>query len=298
MSESHNSLKKLQPVDVLVMGLVCLLLVVIMPFACRIVHLNTSRTICAGNLSTIGRAMQAYADDHDGHYPRAGGSESYWSGLIRDWRGYDRIDAYGLSPDGRYGEGAISSCFYLLVKYTGVQPKSFVCPGDSGATEFRPEDEGASNEKIADLWDFGSDPRRHCSYAYHIPFSLYPLDKTSEPEMPLSADRNPWIYAIDSDAKNFKAFDPHGNREAVKAGNSSAHEDEGQNVLCVDGHVSFEERSFCGIDEDNIYTFWVGGDTRRGAFPVAFGCEPQDRRDSLLIHDVAVPLRYTPRTTR
>ncbi|MHC4748532.1 MAG: Hint domain-containing protein, partial [Planctomycetota bacterium] len=49
----------------------------------------------------------------------------------------------------------------------------------------------------------------------------------------------------------------------------------------------FEKRSFCGINDDNIYTFWDGGDPRDGTTngrPI-LGSEPQGRLDSLLVHD-------------
>jgi hypothetical protein len=85
-------------------------------------------------------------------------------------------------------------------------------------------------------------------------------------------------------AKDIRFFNPEGGREAVKAGNAIAHEEEGQNVLFLDCHVGFEERSFCGINDDNIYTFWDGGDIRMGSPPISVS-EPQARLDSLLVHD-------------
>ncbi|MGB2866484.1 MAG: hypothetical protein WBC05_24350, partial [Sedimentisphaerales bacterium] len=41
---------------------------------------------------------------------------------------------------------------------------------------------------------------------------------------------------------------------------------------------------FCGINDDNIYTFWNGGDIRVGGVP-GIGSEPSERLDSLLVHD-------------
>jgi hypothetical protein len=38
-------------------------------------------------------------------------------------------------------------------------------------------------------------------------------------------------------------------------GNAGTHQREGQNVLFMDSHVYFENQSFCGVDEDNIYTY-------------------------------------------
>ncbi|MHC4435229.1 MAG: hypothetical protein ACYTBS_25630, partial [Planctomycetota bacterium] len=46
----------------------------------------------------------------------------------------------------------------------------------------------------------------------------------------------------------------------------------------------FEKVPYCGINDDNVYTFWDGGDIRRGALPFV-GAEPQNRVDNLLAHD-------------
>jgi len=216
-------------------------------------------------LAEIGRAMLVYANDYDGELPRA--------------------------------EGTISSSFYLLVKYAGVAPKSFVCPGDVGTTAFDPADDGVGNMELVDLWDFGLVPSEHCSYSYHMPYCLYPLTTSSEPDMAVAADRNPWIEspAARDKVDMFVVFNPDGDRDAVKAGNAIAHQEEGQNVLFLDCHVSFEDDPFCGVNDDNIYTFWTGGDIRRGGMPIPGFCTPMDRLDSLLVHDTA-PYKVTTTT--
>jgi hypothetical protein len=86
-------------------------------------------------------------------------------------------------------------------------------------------------------------------------------------------------------------FNPYNvKREDEKALNAITHEEDGQNVLFLDNHIVFAKNPFCGIDEDNIYTFWNGGDLRMGGQPwlksqFQPGSEPQDRLDSLLVHD-------------
>ena len=88
--------------------------------------------------------------------------------------------------------------------------------------------------------------------------------------------------------KDFRKFNPDGDREAIKAGNAVAHNEDGQNVLFLDSHTSFEKRSFCGVNDDNIYTYWDGEDIRRGKTP-QLGSQPADRLDSLLVNDPAMP---------
>jgi hypothetical protein len=105
--------------------------------------------------------------------------------------------------------------------------------------------------------------------------------------MAVAADRNPWQDSPAATAKPFPGiYAPDGGKEAVKAGNAIAHQEDAQNVLFLDVHVGQEKRPFCGINDDNIYTYWDGGDIRIGA-PPTIGSEPQDRLDSLLVNDGA-----------
>jgi prepilin-type N-terminal cleavage/methylation domain-containing protein len=267
-----------------VIAIIALLMGILMPALARVRQI-AFRMVCGTNLSGIGKAMLIYSNDYDDELPRAGGRNSVWTGMIPDWLALNRFNAYGLAADGSGGSATISSCFYLLVKYAEVTPKSFICKGDSGTTEFKPADEGAGDRELIDLWDFGPEPREHCSYSYHMPFGLYALTTASEPGLAVAADRNPYIASPAAEAKDFPGlFNPDGGTEAVKAGNATQHQEDGQNVLFLDNHVGFEKRPFCGVNDDNIWTFWDGGDVRIGTPPV-FGSEPQDRTDSLLVHD-------------
>jgi prepilin-type N-terminal cleavage/methylation domain-containing protein len=268
-----------------VIAIIALLMGILMPALARVRQI-AFRMVCGTNLSGIGKAMLIYSNDYDDELPRAGGRNSVWSSPIPDWTALNRFNAYGLAADGSGGQGTITSCFYLLVKYAEVTPKSFICKGDSGTTEFKPADEGAGDRELIDLWDFGTDPRTHCSYSYHMPFGLYALTTSSEPGLAVAADRNPYISSPMAEAKAFPGtFNPDGGTEAVKAGNAIQHQDDGQNVLFLDNHVSFMKQSFCGVNDDNIWTYWDGGDVRIGAMPVVFSSEPQDRTDSLLVDD-------------
>jgi prepilin-type N-terminal cleavage/methylation domain-containing protein len=268
-----------------VIAIIALLMGILMPALARVRQI-AFRMVCGTNLSGIGKAMLIYSNDYDDELPRAGGRNSTWSGTVTDWLALNRFNAYGLSADGSGGTASISSCFYLLVKYAEVTPKSFLCKGDSGTTEFKPADQGAGDRELIDLWDFGTDPREHCSYSYHMPFGLYALTTASEPGLAVAGDRNPYIASPSAEAKEFPGlFNPDGGTEAIKAGNATQHQEDGQNVLFLDNHVGFEKRPFCGVNDDNIWTYWDGGDVRIGAMPVVFSSEPQDRTDSLLVND-------------
>jgi len=265
--------------------LIALLMGIMMPALARTRQM-AFRMVCGTNLAGIGKAMQIYANDYDSAYPRSGGKNSHWANHIPDWQAKNRFNAYGLSATGEGGQANISSCFYLLVKYCEVTPKSFICKSDPGATEFYPADDAAGDTDLIDLWDFGLEPSLHCSYSYHMPFGQYALTTESEPGMAVAADRNPWQDSPAAMAPTFPdGYNPNGGREAVKAGNAIAHQEDGQSVLFVDTHVGFEKRPFCGINNDNIYTFWDGGDIRIGSPPVIGASQPSSELDSLLVDD-------------
>jgi hypothetical protein len=241
------------------------------------------RMVCGTNLSGLGKAVLIYSNDHDDRLPRAGGPKSRWTGRIPNWAADNRSDAYGLNSGD--GEVSITSSFYLLVKSGHAKPKSFLCNRERKTKEFKTDRYGAAGRELADLWDFGPEPAKHCSFSYHNPYGSYALSISSEPGMAVAADRNPWIASPFAKAKKgFDKFDPDGGREAIKAGNGILHQEDGQNVLFLDSHVGFEKRSFCGINDDNIYTYWDGGDLRRGT-PPKLGSQPANRLDSLLVHD-------------
>ena len=260
-----------------------LLLVLIISYAPR--RSTAYRMVCGTNLSGIGKAMLMYSNDYDNEFPRAGGKNSVWSNHTPDWRADSRFVAYDLNTDGTGGRATISSSLYLLVKYEQVEPKRFVCNKDSGTTEFKPAKYGARNKELIDLWDFGPEPTKHSSYSYPMPYGPYALTTSYRPGMAVAADRNPWQNSPFTKARDFHAFNPDGDRKAIKAGNSIPHKEDGQNILFMDSHVEFAKQPFCGINDDNIYTYWDGPDIRRGAVP-NLNSQPAGRLDSMLVNDL------------
>jgi hypothetical protein len=276
---------------------ICLLIGILLPALAKARQI-AYRMVCGTNLSQIGMAMLVYANDYEDELPRAGGKNTKWGQAVF-WNAPDRFQAYSLQADGSGGFATISSSLYFLVKYYEVSPKSFICPGDSGAREFKPSDyPPAKGKELKDFWDFGPTPQKHCSYSYHIPYGLYALTSSSDPEMAIAADRNPWIASPDRDAKIWHFFKPdifpwNGTAKQARYGNSVSHKEDGQQVLFMDSHVDFEKRPYCGIKDDNIYTFLPSGlgHPEIGKPPVPFDSQPGSKEDSLLVHDPQKPLK-------
>ncbi len=277
-----------------VIAIIALLMGILMPALARVRQL-AFRLTCGTNLAGIGKAMLIYANDYEDELPRAGGRLSQWGGPVQ-WTADNRYTAYGVQQsDGTGGKATISSCFYLLVKYAEVTPKSFICKGDTGTTEWQLSDElnVPTGFEMIDAWDFGATPYDHCSYSYHVPFGQYALTTSSEPGLAVAADRNPWLASPAAEAGDFGLFNPDvnpytGSTETALRGNSISHQGDGQNVLFLDSHVEFAKRAFCSLEDDNIYTKSansIKGDAK-GTMPAYSATyAPMNRKDSLLVHD-------------
>jgi len=277
-----------------VIAIIALLMGILMPALARVRQL-AFRMTCGTNLSGIGKAMLLYSNDYQDELPRAGGRNTNW-GQVAVWDAANRIQAFGLGADGSGGNATISSCFYLLVKYTEVTPKSFVCKGDSGTNEFKLSDLATTgtNFELVDGWDFGptGESYKHCSYSYHLPFGVYALTVSSEPAFAVAADRNPFLDSPAGTATVRTEFIPDlqgagGNTETAKKGNAIGHQLDGQNVMFLDTHVNFEKRAYCSVEDDNIYL--VSQDALKGS-PVGNVPQPGavtilSRKDSVLVHD-------------
>jgi len=295
MAERWNR-KGLTRVDVLVAGVVCLLLTVLVPVLLAKPREQSVRRLCAANLAQIGKTMLAYANDYQGALPRAGGPTTLW-GMIPNWMASNRYMAFGLNAKSQGGTATISSCFYLLVKYYQAPTRLFVCRDDQGTTEFKLSDLGKAipaNLTLADAWDFGprTESFKHCSYAYHIPFGPYPLTTSRGPNLAVAADRNPFLKSPMASPASLALFQPDlrmfmGTAEQARVGNALAHGRDGQNVLSLDGRVSFEKRAYCGVENDNIYliSIFPTRGSPVGIVPLPGAAVPGNEHDSVLVHD-------------
>ncbi len=250
---------------------------------------------CGMHLSNLGKAMWLYSRDYGDALPRAGSPTSVYGPVA--WNAPNRQSAYGLDANGAGGTTSVSSSLYLLVRYAYLTPESLICPVEKGVRKWTGERVNDVTPKLADCWDFGSDPQIHCSYAYHWPFGPKPLATSSDPGFAVAADRNPWLPAPRLKAKSFPKS-PDGQRTFQGKsgsfmdqayGNSAVHPEGRQNVLFLDGHVAFEKRVFCSLEDDNIYTrsaFPDKGDPL-GVPPVFSVPMPEspNRKDSVLVHD-------------
>ena len=258
-----------------VIAIIALLMGILMPALARVRQL-AQRVVCGTNLKGIGTAMMVYSnDDPSNRFPRAGGRTTVWAntpGVEED----ERDLAYALEPDGSGGRASVEASYYLLVRngYTGTE--QFICKSDTVATQYRPV-----GRSLNEFWDFGGSPGSACGYSFHLPYCAFAIHTSSDPAMVVAGDRSPFMDgAATIDQPEFDCL-AESTEDEKMAWNSENHQKDGQNVLFVDIHVSFEKYSFCGLEEDNVYTIMDPGlvastplEIRRGIPPDITGSPP------------------------
>ena len=264
-------------VVILVTSFVFLVLIPVRDKISRIAN----KIVCGTNLKGIGTSIIVYSNDYDDNYPQLPGQGAWAKKLGFS---YD-LEKPNFEIDQSQTDRTISASLYLLVKEVDVHPKSFVCPY---ADQIEFDGSNPKNLGFVDFWDFGPDPYKHVSYAYHNPYGKYPPNGWRSAAFAIAADMNPWfkngdivppgqnndtpqIINIPPDLLDAATYDHPLNRkwrELWKPSNSlnelpythplkkKAKHSEGQNVLWADGHFSFERTPNTGIKRDNIYTFW------------------------------------------
>jgi prepilin-type N-terminal cleavage/methylation domain-containing protein/prepilin-type processing-associated H-X9-DG protein len=287
-----------------VISIIALLMAILMPALAKVRQI-AARVVCGSHLSGLGKSIELYSNEHEGRYPRAGRKQSVWGAYIQQWNPpRDNIDdeeqAFGLLPASSSVMGnraTISSCLYLLIKYSDASAKQFVCGGDTSASIFNLSKFPpgmVTNNDLMEAWDFGGDEqtgapdetvtRTHYSYSYQTPFgnntgiTPFPLTSMSDSGMAIMADKNPYMTnpPVDpgwaaGEMYVCKAFG--GSKQLIKWGNSPNHLQDGQNVLFIDGHVIFSDEPSCGVDNDNIYSMADPLSQQSGNLPEA-GMEP------------------------
>ena len=189
------------------------------------------RTACMNNVRQIGLAMNQYAGEHDGDYPKlvdGGGNE-----------------VPAVDEDGNINTTQKSRTAFavLLNKAYLTTTKVFICPSSHDRTP-DPEGDFPSDFRNADLQNLIFSENQ-CSYGW---------DATKRN----SANAN---TALIADKPSTKEPPTDGNKGTAK-NNSDNHGKEGQNVWYNDGHVKWATTSLpeCGDDPD-IYLQDTGYET-------------------------------------
>ena len=230
--------------------------------------------VCGTNLKGLGTAIVVYANDYDGAYPELPGKGGWSKELGFDY--FMTRPNFGSGGAQELAGRTISASWYLLIREADVSPKSFVCPSSSQEAfdGHVPNPPSGRYPDITELWDFGDDPYKHVSYVLQNPYGAFAAREELGKGFAMGGDMSPWFKNGDFVAPS-KTTGPQlitaGDESSYQFGNTINHMvlkrrfklfgrkrkiRPGQNVLFADGHNSYEKSANCGVDKDNIYTFW------------------------------------------
>jgi prepilin-type N-terminal cleavage/methylation domain-containing protein/prepilin-type processing-associated H-X9-DG protein len=227
-----------------VMAIITILLGILLP---AIEHVRHQGYIdkCASNLRNIGQAMVMYANENHGSFPRT----IYVPGSPM---------VFGTNPAatdpfqaGGPVANDVTAAIFLLMRAEKIPPVFLICPYDD-VFEYQ-----ADNAEIDNRSNF-TDQKINLGYSFADPYpdaasvnAGYKWTASVSADFAIASDKNPGTDAPRDDVINISVTSA---QSAMEKGNSGNHEKDGQNVLFGDGHVSWEQTPFCGVNGDNIFT--------------------------------------------
>lgn len=268
-----------------VIAIIALLISILLPSLSRARELS-KRTVCAANLRGIGQAMFIYAQDDPQVFPSIAGLQNSL-GEVRYFGGTPLLSSNPNHQDrtqipSTTGVPSPTVDMWTLLRANNTTPKQFICPSTTDTPD-------PAQDTLA-YYDFAGGPNLSYAYQYQHDPNRRIIGPASEPTFAFMADSNPYLKGGVS-GTNFSQ-----DRKEQFRGNSTNHTNrEGQNVLFVDSHVSFEKGPDVGLSgriqglnvsrgRDNCYTytnFNSAVDPGIGA-PIETFCDPGSRSDAVL----------------
>jgi prepilin-type N-terminal cleavage/methylation domain-containing protein/prepilin-type processing-associated H-X9-DG protein len=264
-----------------VIGIIALLISILLPSLNR-AREQANRIKCASNLRQIGQAIQIYANESKGQFPR-----TYFNlastMVITTTQGYTTADDWSYTL---VGENNVPASLFLLLRTGDIIPEAFICPSSDGEKGFN---DGTDYTKSGN-WQLIP---QHLSYSYVVPFPSqaareagWKLNYTLNSDFPICADMNPGTTG--GNPQDDITVPQNSPRNTMLNANSNNHNGDGQNVLYADGHVDWQPTPYCGTQrpiaaspKDHIWTAGAVADAM--AKPSFTQKVPQDAYDVILL---------------
>jgi prepilin-type N-terminal cleavage/methylation domain-containing protein/prepilin-type processing-associated H-X9-DG protein len=237
-----------------VIGIIALLISILLPSLNR-ARETANKVKCAANLKSIGQAILLYSNDNKGAYPRTLylDTSALAPSVTATSSPFAASDPFALSAVNT-NVNNIPMALFLLIRTQDIGSEVFTCPSSNA----QKDDYGGGANSAQNRSNF-TNIQNNLSYSYANPYpssiavgSGYKLNAGSVgSDFAIAADINPGITGNGTDVRVVKSNSPS---SQMKFGNSANHDRDGQNILYGDGHVSFENNPFVGVNRDNIFT--------------------------------------------
>jgi len=227
-----------------VIGIIGLLLGILLPAMEHVRHQGYIDK-CASNLRQIGLAISMYSNENQGNFPRT----LYVPGAtLTEGTGAAAIDPF---QPGGVSANDLTAAPFLLLRAEHLPTEIFVCPYNDATSYFV---DSANPQNRSNFTDW----TKNLAYSFADPYPDaaavnvgYRLTNHIRGDFPIASDLNPGIKRPFADVTVAVAG---ASSRVMEQANSLNHEQDGQNVLYADGHVTFQLTCLCGIAQDNIFT--------------------------------------------
>jgi prepilin-type N-terminal cleavage/methylation domain-containing protein len=274
-----------------VVAIIALLISILLPSLSRAREL-AKRAVCASNLRGIGQGMHIYANDNQEWFPihfhqavaAAPGSGANTTDL--QYVGTLGQEYHKATSTTTHSKDSHPSRSLFLLIIGGQQTAGqFICPSSAdeeddmrnrGSYQEQSGQESTAARPGKTRFDFAGYLK--LSYAYQVPFGRRGRPhETLDSRMPIAADKGPyfgastasqpeWVTGCIKDERMVGLDPPNDwigepandvikySNEEWRPYNSVNHNQEGQNILYIDGHVDFQRKPIAGVHNDNIFT--------------------------------------------
>jgi len=215
-----------------VIAIIALLISILLPSLSRARELS-KRTVCSANIRGIGQAMYIYAQDDPQIFPAIAATTGQAPSNATEGAAklFDPIDR--INEPITVEAPSVSVDMWTVIRANNTTPKQFICPSTIDVPDF------AQDTTV--YYDFFQVGNVSYGYMYQHDPNRRVIGPASEPNFPVMADANPYVKG-----KVQSTLSP--DRKSQWRGNSNNHTNrEGQNVLFVDGHVSWEKGPDVGL---------------------------------------------------
>ncbi len=286
-----------------VISIIAILIGLLLP-ALAAAQESAHRAACSANIHGLTQSMIAYAAGSNDTFPATPGEFGgmyinsslppghYMPGqsaqeVVNDW--FNLNDGSAVYQP---STGSAISCLWLMVLMQYTKPAACICPSDPYALgpsllyDSAPDTSQYAFGNFGNLGNGGSPGNRGRgeSYSLAYPWVAAPPDPANVIPMPAGSwwntragsqspvisDMAPDDFGSPSLGRAYRntTLLP-GNSYGNYVYNSGNHDGDGENVGFADGHVAWETTPYCGMNHDNIFTYYTTPYSGSGISPGA-----------------------------